>query len=210
MLLNNFAERGIHILGHSFRIAANKKLRAVAVEPFPNFSGVIEHLVLNVNFVRLIARPCAIEPCQNAIANEFFPIFFVGVIAFLALRAEKQPGFSLRPGPLSILQERAERRDAGARPNHNERSIRIVRHVKMLGRAGINRHRNIVRPFGQKSCGHTFAQASVAFVANDVDDEVHLVRKRAQARPHRIKARLQFVEQSNEFLRFEFGRGVIE
>src|SRR5437879_12943928 len=118
--------------------------------------------MLNLNFVRLIARPRAIQSRQKAVACETFPIFFVGVIALLALRSEEEPVFSFRAESLPLLQKRAERRDASAGSDHDQRQGLIFRHVKMFRRAWINRHRNFVRAFRQKTRRDPFANAATA------------------------------------------------
>src|SRR5438876_11625824 len=120
LFLDDLAQRSIDIFRHASRVAANKKLGAFAVDPFPDFGGVFEHLVLDVNFMRLIARPGAIESRQKAVAGETFPIFAVGIIALLALRSKEEPIFSFCAGCLSLLQKRAERRDPGTRSNRSE------------------------------------------------------------------------------------------
>src|SRR5438132_13709551 len=114
LFLDDLSQRSIDIFGHTSRVAAHEKLRTVVVDPFPNLSGVFQHLMLNVNFVRLIARPRAIQSRQKAVACETFPVFFVGVIALLALRSDEEPVFSFRADSLSLLQKPARRRDASA------------------------------------------------------------------------------------------------
>ena len=145
MFLDDLAQRGIDILGHTACVAADKKLRAFAVDPFPNLARILEHEVLDINLVSLIARPRAIEPGENAVALEASPILFVGVVAGLALRSVEEPVFSLRAERLALLQEGAKGRDARARSDHDQGHIGIFRQVKMLGRAGITRHRHVVR-----------------------------------------------------------------
>src|SRR6202022_2272307 len=96
-------------------------------------------------------RPRAIESRENAIALKSIEVLFVGIVAFLPLCSEEEPIFPFRSERLSFLQIRAKRRDTSARSNHDNRDIRIFRQMKMFCRAGINRHGNIVRAFGQKS-----------------------------------------------------------
>src|SRR5205807_7970409 len=79
LFLDDLAQRRIDILGHPARVAADKKLRAFAVDPFPNLARVLQHEVLDIDLVSLIARPGAIESGENAIALEASPILFVGV-----------------------------------------------------------------------------------------------------------------------------------
>jgi hypothetical protein len=65
---NDLAQRGIHILGHPARVAANEKLPAFAIDPFPNFRRVLQHAVLHINLMGLVARPGAVESREKAVA----------------------------------------------------------------------------------------------------------------------------------------------
>ena len=166
--------------------------------------------MLNVYFVCLIARPRAIQSRQKAFACETFPIFFVGVIALLALRSEEEPVFSFCAESLPLLQKCAERRDASARSNHDQRQGLIFRHVKMFRRTGINRHRNFVRAFRQKIRRHALSRAATTFVSHNIDNQVHLVGKDAQAGSNRVQSRLQFRQQPDKFLGSQFDRRMLE
>src|SRR5947207_8819002 len=55
LLLHDLAQCRIDILRHSLRVAAHKKVGALAVEPFPNFSCIVVHLMLDINLLGLIA-----------------------------------------------------------------------------------------------------------------------------------------------------------
>ena len=63
LLLNDFSERGVHVLGHATGIAADEEMSTLAIEPFPNLSSVLQHFVLDIRFTGLIARPGTIEVC---------------------------------------------------------------------------------------------------------------------------------------------------
>ena len=54
VLLNDFAQRSVDVFGHSARIAAHEKVRALAVDPFPNFGGIFRHFVLHIDFLGLV------------------------------------------------------------------------------------------------------------------------------------------------------------
>ena len=55
MLLNYLAQRCIHVLGHPARVTAHEKLRAFGINPFPDLGRIVSQLVLDVDFVSLIA-----------------------------------------------------------------------------------------------------------------------------------------------------------
>src|SRR5216683_6920686 len=104
LLLHDFAQRGIDILGHSARVPANKKLRTLGIDPFPDFRRVLENTVLDVNLMGLIARPGTIESCENAVAFESIEVVLVGIVAFLPLCSEEEPIFPFRSERLSFLR----------------------------------------------------------------------------------------------------------
>src|SRR6266446_3217406 len=92
---------------------------------------------------------------------------------------------------LLIARKGPERCDPGPRPNHNNVDI-TLRQMKMLGHAGENRDRLIIAALSQEGRSHTFAKASVRFVANDIDDEVDGIGIDPQTTRDRVKPRLQF------------------
>src|ERR1051325_7081827 len=55
MLLNDLPQSRVHVLGHAARIAANKKVGPLRIDPLPNLRCVFQHLVLDVGFIGLIA-----------------------------------------------------------------------------------------------------------------------------------------------------------
>src|SRR5438552_3942379 len=153
---DNFAQRRIDILGHAARIAAHEKMRALRVGPLPNLRGVFLHPVLDVNFLGLIARPRAIEPCQNSLLQIRLEFISVSKIALLVLRSEKKPVFSFRPDRFSLLQIRAERRDSGSGANHDDGSLRILRQMKMFRHAREDGHGHVSSAFCEKRGANPF------------------------------------------------------
>ena len=55
LLLHNFPQCPIDVLGHTACIAANEKVRALGIKPLPNFGRIFRHFVLNIDLLRLIA-----------------------------------------------------------------------------------------------------------------------------------------------------------
>ena len=62
----------------------------------------------------------------------------------------------------------------------------------MFGDRRINRHETIIRPISQKCRGDACPHASMTFVTDDIDHQMHFIRIQAQTGSNRIKARLQF------------------
>src|SRR6266487_1760874 len=52
---HDFAQRRIHILGHSARVAAHEEICAFLINPFPNLMGVLRHSMLDIDLLGLIA-----------------------------------------------------------------------------------------------------------------------------------------------------------
>src|SRR5438034_5630881 len=55
LFLDDFSQRSINVFGHPTRIATHEKVRALAVDPFPNFDGIFRNLVLHVDVLMLFA-----------------------------------------------------------------------------------------------------------------------------------------------------------
>ena len=75
--------------------------------------------------MRLIPRKCRVESRQNSVGHELIEVRLVEKVALLALRAEEKPRLAARPDRLPFLQESAERRNARARPDHDDRRVTI-------------------------------------------------------------------------------------
>ena len=172
MFLDDFSKRRVDILRHPFGIAADEKFRAF-LEPFPDLGGVFLHPVLHINLLGLIARQGGIDAREVSFFFERREIVAVEIIRVFALRAEKEPRFSARPDRFAFLQKCAKRRDAGSRSDHDEWRVAVFRKMKRFRAARINRHRQILRAFGQESRRHSQALTAVTFVSNDVDDEMN-------------------------------------
>src|SRR4029079_2433000 len=174
-------QSGINILRHPPCITANKKLCPFGIQPFPDSRCVLEHTGLDINLVGLIPRKGAIKSGQNAIMFELSEILPIGVITFLSLRSEKEPVLALRANRLTLLEKGTKRRDAGARSDHDDWCVRIIREMKMLRRARINRHRRFFRAVSHERGTNSVASSAVTFVADHVNNEMHLIGVGAQA-----------------------------
>src|SRR6266699_503969 len=172
------------VLRHLIHIALVPLVTFEFFNVFIGFLGVFLHPVLDVNLLGLIARPRAIEPCQNSLLQIRLEFISVSKIALLVLRSEEEPVFSFRPDRFSLLQIRAERRNAGPWTDHDNRRVRVFRQVKVFCHTGEDGHRRIVSAFRQKRRANSFAQPAMTFVTDDVHNEVHLVGERHQARGH--------------------------
>ena len=55
LLLYDFPQHRIDIFRHSLRVATHEEMGTLCVEPLPNLSGILPHLMLDINFFGLIA-----------------------------------------------------------------------------------------------------------------------------------------------------------
>ena len=111
----------------------------------------------------------------------------------------------------AVLDEGAERRDAGAGADHDDRRGAIGRQAEVLVRLDEDRHRvarfHEVREIGRADA---LALAAVGLVADGGHREMHLVGMGERAGSDRIKPRRQLAEDAGERIGGEAVRGEID
>jgi hypothetical protein len=115
--------------------------------------------------------------------------------------AEEQPVAPRRLERLPLVQERAERRNAGAGPDHDDRPRRIVGQREMLRLLHIDP--DLVagrRAAAQEGRAHAKPHALVDLVPDRIDRKRHARRVAAMRGGDRIDARLQRIECFDEIL----------
>ena len=147
--------------------------------------------MLNVHFLRLIAREGGIESGQNAVGLKSFQVRAIRKIAGFALRSKEQPISATCSDCLAFLKKCTEWRQSCAWTNHDHCGIRILREMEMFGDGRINRHRTIVRSISQKCGGDACTHPSMTFITDYINHKVHFVWIEAQTGSDRIKPRLQ-------------------
>ena len=115
-------QRAFDILRHPLGISTNVDMCAFG-KPCPDFAADLAHSILHIEFFVAIARPGQRKPRQKP--RSFHGIQFIGVeeIAGAALVAEEQPVLAGTTRRLAVMEERAEWRHSGARPNHDDRGV---------------------------------------------------------------------------------------
>src|SRR5207237_5881940 len=123
--------RAFHILGHALGVAADVDVGAIG-QPSPELAAELAHAILDVELFAAVARPREREPRQRAGGFHAAKLVFVEEIAVVALMAEEQPIATGRFARHALVEKGAERRDAGAWPDHDDgtRSIRGERAVR--------------------------------------------------------------------------------
>src|SRR5579863_3454905 len=130
MLGDDVDERGLDVLGHAQRVAADIDVRAI-IKPGPEVAANLAHAVLDVDLLVAVARPGKRQPREQPGRAHGHELIFVEEVVAAALMAEEQPVAPGRVDGLPLVQEGAERRDAGPRPDHDDRLRRILRQREM-------------------------------------------------------------------------------
>ena len=133
-------QRPLDILGHALGVAADIDMRALG-EPAPQLRSDLAHTVLDVELLVAVARPGERQARQAARLAQRLEFILVEEVVLAALMAEEQPGAAARAERLPLLQEGAERRDAGARADHDDRRLGIVRQAETVRLLNIGFHR---------------------------------------------------------------------
>lgn len=110
------------VLGHTFGIAANVKVGST-VEPAPEFSPLLEHAMLDVDFLGLIARESGGEFVEMTGFLGLGEFIAVKKIAIGALVTKEEPIFPWMGVVLAMLEEGAEGGDAGTGPDHDHIAV---------------------------------------------------------------------------------------
>jgi len=136
---HNIYKGALNVFRHAQSIAAHIYVRTT-LKPDPKIAPVIAHAVLDVDFLVAVARPGQRQAGEMARLAHGLELFLVEEIVVTALVAEIQP---VRPwciGRETLLQKRAERRDARAGPDHDDRLVRIGRQREVLCLLHIDAH----------------------------------------------------------------------
>ena len=191
----------LHILGHAQRVAADINVRAF-LDPRPQIAPGLAHAVLHVDLLLAVARPGERQAREQAGGAHLAELLLVEEVVIAALMAEEQPVRPARLGGLALLQEGAERRDAGAGPDHDDRLGRIGRQREMLRLLHIDLEL-VARAHaaGQESRADAEPHALGDFVAHRVDGERDAAGIGLERGGDRIDPRLQGIERFDEGFR---------
>src|SRR5258705_865496 len=170
---NDRGQRGVDVLRHPGRVPAHIEVRAL-VEPPPHVGAVVEHLVLDIDPVGLVAGERQIQPVEEAVADHVLQIVAVVEVFAAVLVAEEQPVAAGLAERASLLQKAAKRRDAGAGADHDHRCPAVLGRTEM--RRALQEHRRGGGSVGQERRAHPAALATVgAAVAHHRYGHLHLV-----------------------------------
>ena len=126
------------VFSHAFGIAADVKVGST-IEPSPEFGPLLEHAVLDVDFLGLIAREGGGEFVEMTGFLGLGKFIAVKKIAIGALVTKEEPIFPWMGVVLAMLEEGAEGGDAGAGSDHDHIAIGR-RQMEVAG--GLDKNRN--------------------------------------------------------------------
>jgi len=119
-------QRSVHVLGHMSGVPADVEVRAV-FQPRIKLGTVFAQALLYIDFLGGIARKGEVELVQYAALQCGLPFGLVEKILAEMAIAKEQPVASSGRVFLTLLHERAERRHAGSRADHDDVARRIGR-----------------------------------------------------------------------------------
>src|SRR4029079_6804128 len=135
---------------------------------------VITHAILNIYFLVAVARPGECQTREMPRLAHGLELVLIEEIIVAALMAEIEPVGPRGLHREALLQERAERRHAGAGPDHDDRFVRIGGQRKMLRLLHIDPHLLArLDAAREESRGDSKTRALIDLVAHRVDRERH-------------------------------------
>src|ERR1700739_513745 len=181
-------QAAFNILAHPFGIAADINIGALG-EPGPYFAADLAHAILHIEFLVAVPRPSQRQSRQQARSLQGIEFVAVEKIATAALMAEEQPVLAWRAGRLAVEQERTERRDAGARPDHDDWHLRILRQREAMGLLHIDLDRIAgLEAFGEECRSQSKALALADHITHAINRQRQLSRRGIVRRRDRIKS----------------------
>src|SRR5712671_3083960 len=181
-------QRAAHVLGHLLGVAADIEIGAV-LEPLDQLAAAIPQAVLDVDLLRRVAREGDVHAGQRPVLQGILPFELVEEVVGVVAVAEEQPGFSGGARAAALLDEAAERRDAGARTHHDDVAIGR-RQAEMLVGPQLHPHAvALAQALGDEARRHAGAAAPMAVVAHRRNQQMRLVADLAARRRDRISAR---------------------
>src|SRR6185437_9925775 len=121
LLPRDAAECLVHILGHAAGVSTYIQVGAI-VQPSPELWSMLQHQVLHVQLALLVPRERCIQPRQVSVVPHCLHLFAVKVVRRRVPIAEEEPVAPFRALCSALMEKSAEGSNAGARPNHDDRS----------------------------------------------------------------------------------------
>src|SRR5665213_1187591 len=200
-LRDDVDQRALDILGHALGIAADVDVGALC-QPRPQLAADLAHAILHVELLVAVARPRQRQPRQQP--RRLHRVELVGIeeVAAAALMAEEQPVLSGRAGRAAVVQEGAERGDASARPDHDDRRVRIRWQRETMRLLNVNFYVIAgLDTLGQENRGQSQPPALPNQIAHAIDCQRQLAGRCVVRRRYRIEPWLQRLQRFDKRFR---------
>src|SRR2546423_5299739 len=115
-------QRFMDVVRHRLLIAAHIEVRAF-LEPGIQIASLFEHAVLHVDLVSAVTRKGHVEAAQYAVLQPLLPFHLIEEVAAEIALAKEQPRAARGSANLPLLKEGAERGDARAGADHDDRNV---------------------------------------------------------------------------------------
>ncbi len=166
------------------------------IDPAPQLCALFAQFVLYVDFFFLIAGPGQIDAAQYALFNVALPLHLIEEIFGEVRVAEEQPVFTWRFVSGALLHKGAERRNTGARTNHDHRGFRVGGQAEVVVVLDKDPHLALffhaIRKEARRAAG---AGAPFDVVTHDAHGDVDFVLHLGLRRGDRVEARRQRTQQ---------------
>lgn len=174
VLLDDAVEGGVDVLGHAGGVAADENLCAV-VDPAPELGTVLDHAVLDVDLVRLVAGEGGVETGEVAVVAHPAELVAVEEVGAGAPFVEEEPVATGGGEGAALVEEGAKGSDAGAGADHDDGGGGILREAEFLVRLDVEGEAGAgVKAIGEHGGGDAAALAVVGTIADDGHGGVEL------------------------------------
>src|SRR6266576_5599093 len=170
-------QRRVHVFAHARGVATHVE-RPAALQPVEHLPGVFQKAMLDVDLFLLVARPRDVESGEHSTFLKSFDLSAIKKVCGRFLVAEKQPTFTSYPEFAALFEKSAERRDARARPDHDEWHVRRGRSERIVVMHEYRPRRARTHPVGEKRRADARPRAAKAFVAQRADRGMHFTQMR--------------------------------
>ena len=195
---NDAMQRGVHILRHAAGVAAHVDAGA-ALNPTPQLRTLFDHAVLHVDLAFLVAREGGVHAREVAVREHRFKFLAIEKIGGSAALSEEEPVLARRREGTPLVQECAERSDAGAGADHDDRRIGRSGQTELLVGMDVDGTAFAgVSAIGQQRGTDSAALAIVRAIAHHGDRGMDLSSMREWARRDGVETRSKLRQHRNQ------------
>src|SRR5207248_11497742 len=209
LLFDDGVECGINVFGHAGGIAADVDAGAF-LKPCVEVGGLLEHAVLDVDLSVLIAGESEIEPGEMPVRVHGLEFFLIEKVGGGAAFSEEEPVAAGVAEGSALVQEAAERGNAGSWTDQDDRSIGIFWQAELFVWLNVD-GQSVAggNAIGEQCRADATAVADVRTIANDSYGCVNLSSVRVRAGGDGVEAWREARQHRDEVRRIVQNAGVI-